>query len=378
MVQLFLFDVNQSPGHTVLAADANFDLGQSRELIAPDSARAMAKNLIGEESTQDKKHPVKFSLMPQVTIDPRELRQFFHRTDQAITALLRPSESIPSFSPIAEDSDRVQVERGAVFPRFLLDPGRAAQPAPSVERLIVVGSPLTIGRIIVVDRAGHFRPVYRPLLVYSWLQAYRVGYELLPRSEFGRWEEASRTWCDELELRLGEFIWPPADAPAAQGDRIAEICWIALALQVAGKLFIRDAWTDLAADVFGKLVRRQCESGAFLLAGLSDNPETHWFHELAILHAAASYAVQTEDRALASAVMRATRFHLNETQPDHATHQPWGLFAFLWNPDTRSLGEGMLQAAAQSPGLNADSPGISDLTLMLLADALYCLRLFGI
>ena len=153
---------------------------------------------------------------------------------------------------------------------------------------------------------------------------------------------------------------------------------IALTLQVAGKLFIRDAWTDLAADVFGKLVRRQQESGAFLLAGLSDNPEAHWFHELVILHAAAGYAAQTEDRALASAVARATQFHLKETQPDHATHQPWGLFAFLWNPDTRLLGEGMLQAAAQSPGLNAESPGVSDLTLMLLADALYCLRLFGI
>jgi hypothetical protein len=111
---------------------------------------------------------------------------------------------------------------------------------------------------------------------------------------------------------------------------------------------------------------------------LSDNPETHAFHELVILHAAASYAVQTEDRALAAAIARATRFHLHETQPDHATHQPWGLFAFLWNPDTRSMGEGMLQAAAQSPGLHAEPSGASDVTLMLLADALYCLRLFGI
>jgi hypothetical protein len=315
--------------------------------------------------------------MPPAIPDRDDLRQFFRKSEQAILPLLQPAGG-HAFTPIAEDADRIQVERGGIFPAFLLEPRRAVEPMPAVERLIAVGSPLTIGRMIVVDRAGHIRPVYRPLLVYSWLQAFRLGYELLPRSEFGRWEEASRTWCDELESRLGEFTWPANHSPASQGDRIAEMCWIALALHVAGKLFIRDAWTDLAADVFGKLVRRQCAGGAFLQAGVSDNPETHWFHELAILHAAASHAVQAEDRALASAIMRATQFHLHETQPDHATHQPWGLFAFLWNPATRSLGEGMLQAAAQAPGLTDDTKGVSELTLMLLADALYCLRLFGI
>jgi hypothetical protein len=154
--------------------------------------------------------------MPPATPASRELSTFFQGIDQAITALLRPSVAAPAFLPAAEDAERVQVERGVVFPDFLLDPARAAAPAPAVERLIAAGSPHTIGRIIVVDRAGHCRPVYRPLLVYSWLQAFRIGYELLPRAEFGRWEEASRTWCDELESRLGEFAWPPGSATAAR------------------------------------------------------------------------------------------------------------------------------------------------------------------
>jgi hypothetical protein len=160
------------------------------------------------------------------------------------------------------------------------------------------------------------------------------------------------------------------------GDLAAEACWTALALQAAGKIFIRDAWTDLAGDVFGKLVRRQHESGAFLSADLSDNPETLWYHELVILHAAASHAVQMEDRALASAVAKATKFHLSQTQPDHATNQPWALFAFIWNPETRTLADALLHNQAMLAGAqDASSP--SPLTLMLLADALYCLKLFG-
>jgi hypothetical protein len=310
-----------------------------------------------------------------------EVRQVFRRYADSITALLRPAvterpelaASDPSSAFAAEDADRLQVERGAVFGRFLLDPASARCVLQGIERLLTVASPTTLSRIQIVDRAGHARPVYRPLLVYAWLRAYQIGYEVLPRGEFGRWDEALRVWCDDLESRLGGYVWPPNDAPAGQGDLIAEVCWIALALQVAGKIFIRDAWTDLAADVFGKLSRRQCDTGAFLTTTPADNPETYWFHELAILHAAATFAVQSEDRALAASVARATQYHLNETQPDHATAQPWGLFAFIWNAPTQSVADGMLHSVATIEETGATRSGIS---LMLLADSLYCLQLF--
>src|SRR6185503_18031786 len=135
-----------------------------------------------------------------------------------------------------------------------------------------------------------------------------------------------------------------AAIPASRGGVAADAAWMALALQVAGKIYIRDAWTDLASDLFGKIARGQQENGPFLLATASDNPETHWYHELVLLHAAASYAVQAEDRTVASAVARAAEFHLNQTQPDHATAQPWGLFPFIWNPSTRTLADQLLHA----------------------------------
>ena len=166
----------------------------------------------------------------------------------------------------------------------------------------------------------------------------------------------------------------PGSISASRGAAAADATWMALALQVAGKTYVRDAWTDLASDLFGKIARAQQPTGAFLTAGPGDNPETHWYHELVLLHAAATYAVMTENRPLAAAVARNCEYHLNETQPDHATNQPWGLFAFFWNPTTRSLADGMIHSAAALGGATTNTP--SPLTSILLADALYCLRLF--
>lgn len=274
-----------------------------------------------------------------------------------------------AFEPLAENEAAAQVERGMVFPQVVLNP--AADTSKQIERLIELSKWDQLRRIAVVDQMGHHRPVYRGLLVYCWLAAFRIVHETLPRSQFGRWEEALRAWCDLLESELAGIHVPPDGMIARQGTGTTELAWNGLALHIAGKIFIRDAWTDLAADAFGRLMRGQRENGAFLLADPSDNPETHGYHELVILHAAASYAVQAEDRTLAAAVARNTEYHQNQTQPDHATTQPWGLFAFIWNPSTRPLADQLLHSAhVQHPG------GIDGVSLMLLADALYCLRLF--
>jgi hypothetical protein len=275
-----------------------------------------------------------------------------------------------AFAPEAESATAVQVERGVVFAQAMIDP-RTPDLGSRVNRLIELSTSDRLTSMAVVDRSGHHRPVYRGLLVYSWLQAFGLVYETLPQSEFGRWEEGLRPWCDLLESELGEIEWPAGPMPAGRGSSATESAWTALALQVAGKIFVRDAWTDLASDTFGKLTRSQSPEGPFLLAGASDNPETHWYHELVLLHAAASYSVQAEDRTVAAAVARNAEFHLNQTQPDHATNQPWACFAFIWSAATRPLADQILHAATVQ---NPDGGG--GLSLMLLADALYCLELF--
>jgi hypothetical protein len=263
----------------------------------------------------------------------------------------------------------VRVERGIVYPQVVIDP-KHADLSPA-ERIIELAGSDRLSSIAVVDRADHHRPVYTGLLVYSFVQTYRIAYEMLSASAFGRWEEGLRPWCDMLESELTNVDWPETGMPGSRGANASEAVWMALALFVAGKVFVRDAWTDLASDTFGRLLRGQPNRSTFLIASPSDNPETLWYHELTILHAAASYAVQSEDRTLAAAVARNTLYHLNETQPDHATAQPWGLFAFLWNPKTRMLADQLLHSVSVQHPDQRD--GVS---LMLLADALYCLRLF--
>ena len=279
------------------------------------------------------------------------------------------------FVASAESATEVQVERGIVLAHAVgnLPPAAAAERDSSlVGRLIELAPSQHIGQIAFVDRAGHHRPLYRPLTLYAWLSAYRVRFETLAPQEFGRWDEALRLWCDLLEGELEAIAINPDGNPAARGASVAESAWTALALHVAGKVFVRDAWTDLASDLFGRLSRGQRESGAFLAATASDNPEPLWYHELAILHATASFAVQAEDRGVARAVARSAAYLFEEVQPDHATEQPWAIFPFVWAGATRPMADQLLHAAALRRG-GSPPDGVS---LILLADALYCLRLF--
>ena len=300
-------------------------------------------------------------------IDAAALQRDFRRYEQIIYPLI---SSISPFVAQAEDAMTVQVERGIILPSLLARQWGGDAVAP-IQRLIDLSRFAGMKEITVVDRGGHHRAIYRPLLIYAWLQAYRLAYETMPPEVFGQWEEGLRPWCDLLENRLGEIDWPAEGFAAPDGATAAEAAWIALALHVAGKVFVRDAWTDLAGDVFGKVARGQTSSGAFLRATPADSIETQGYDELVLLHAAASYAVQAADRSLSLVVAKNAEFHLHQLQPDHATMQPWAVFAFIWQPTARPLADQMLHAASVQ-----QSAGSSEISSILLADALYCLRLF--
>ena len=301
---------------------------------------------------------------------PSDVQTVFRRYAQ-LTAATMPRADTRAFEPRAESDTAVQVERSLVYADALEGPPDARAAADRVEPLIRAAAGGVPAELAVVDASGHHRPVYRPLMVYGWLQAFRLWFEVLPRSDFVRWDEALRAWCDLLEAELAAARLSDAGTPASRGDVVTEATWAALALFSAGRLFVRDAWSDLASDTFGRLTRGQTAEGTFLIPGPSENPETWWYHELVLLHAAASYAVQAEDRTVAAAVARATEHHLRETQPDHATAQPWALFAFVWDERARPLADQVLHAVSVNSPAGGD--GVS---LILLADALYCLRLF--
>lgn len=287
-------------------------------------------------------------------------------------SLLRDVLAMPSsFDDDLESNSAIRVERGLMLVDALHS-GWSPTLGDRVDRLLRAPTDSDLAAIRIIDRAGHRRPAYVGLLVYCWALAYRKMNERLPPADRARWEESLRAWCDLLERQLASTPLPDGDIAADLGGVATAAAWRALALSVAGKLLHRDAWCDLADDTFGRIARSQQPTGELLRASARDNPETHWFDELVILHALASYAVHTKDESAAAAVHRATAFHIRETQPDHATNEPWALLAFIWNPDTRSFADQILHTAST---LHAQSP--SGVASMLLADALYCLELLG-
>jgi hypothetical protein len=242
----------------------------------------------------------------------------------------------PEFQPLSESPGVIQVERGGVLPMALSE-------CPDVGQILHVAEPLMRAdatNLRIVDAAGHERSHYAGLLLYAWRTAFARISPRLSADERARWEQAMSTW-------------------AAQPNDSAD---------VGGR-----AWWSLAGrrrEAIERLIEAQQPSGAFLRTDRSRNPETTWFEELVILHAVGAYAVREhESEAAERAMLRATGYHLNETQPDHATNEPWGLLPFILNPATRSVADQMLHTVRV-----LHPKGVTGVTAILMADVLDCLR----
>jgi hypothetical protein len=201
------------------------------------------------------------------------------------------------------------------------------------------------------------------LLVYCWAQAVR---QQVP--QLADWKDPLGAWCRQMEAEVNRFTWPISGVPASRGASATAMAWAALAIHAASVPLAERRWAEMASGCFGRLAAGQQSSGALLRALSSDNPETLWYHELVLLHAMASYAAQSSDTLTTAAVMQAADFHLAETQPDHATAQPWALLAFIWRRESRPLADQVLHAQQTH---QPDRP--AGVTSMLLADCLYCL-----
>lgn len=272
----------------------------------------------------------------------------------------------PSSPPVLETPQHraILVDRGMVFVRCI-----RGQEGIDLSGLIDAPSPA--GTVAVLDSAGHTRPAYLGLLVYCLARAFGLSRASSPEVN-DPVRKSVRAWCEVVEAEALEFDWPVGGLRAARGAEASKAAWCALALYASGTVLGQRRWIETGANVLGQFAAGQRGSGAFLVAAAGDNPETLWYHELVLLHAAASYAAQANDPLVTAAVMQAADFHVRETQPDHATTQPWGLLAFVWRREARNLADGMLHALKlrQPNGLDAVSS-------MLLADCLYCLRLLA-
>lgn len=289
------------------------------------------------------------------------LQNLLERSTSAIAAPLRDFGDQPPA--------RLAVERGIAWP--LLEESPSFAGALAATEVLFVDA-MDVADVDVVDRAGHARPAYRGLLWYAAFQAIRASDRVVVGATADIIVRQIATLKDDVEAAIrqqGERAWP-----ASQGSRAAQVAWDIVAVWTAGEL-LHDGVTRWAQAAMKVLIERQQPTGAYLLGEAGDNPETFWFHELQIAHAIATLGLQSRDATMRASAARAAMWHMNETQPDHATSQPWGLTAFLLDSATHVMVDGLLHSAmAQEAAMERSTGGLSGVSLILIADALYSWR----
>ncbi|MEM8781514.1 MAG: hypothetical protein AAGE65_01545 [Planctomycetota bacterium] len=101
-------------------------------------------------------------------------------------------------------------------------------------------------------------------------------------------------------------------------------------------------------------------------------PDEWTFAEMGALHGLFNAAIAIGHDAGLAKAHAAARYHLQHTQPDYTTYQPWALAAFLYFPDTVGFAEQQLHDVETH--LHVEGPPGALVPGLLLADAVATLR----
>jgi hypothetical protein len=235
--------------------------------------------------------------------------------------------------------------------------------AEGMRRLAAMGKR---GPVMLRDPAGHAREVYHPLVLHLHLAAFLKHYEALPAPLWGACEE-SLPGAVEPARAVEDFAdkAPPEDEP----ELTPLMLWNALGLLEAGHLASRDVDVEVADSAVHAIVSRPGPEGSLHPRRGEDSLDAWTYRELTGLHALANLAIARRSQPWARRVHEIARYHLDNTQPDNTTTEPWALAAFLWSPDTRSFAEQQLH--------DAQTQGVGVVGALLLADAAHTLAAFG-
>ncbi|MEM9252598.1 MAG: hypothetical protein AAGB29_09650 [Planctomycetota bacterium] len=97
-----------------------------------------------------------------------------------------------------------------------------------------------------------------------------------------------------------------------------------------------------------------------------------WYRELVAIHALGALALSSQpDRRLLTRLQRAVMYHLENTQPDHTTAQPWGVAAFAFFPEAIPFADQQLHDAQAN--WTTAGPASALLPGLILADAAHTL-----
>ncbi len=220
----------------------------------------------------------------------------------------------------------------------------------------------------VADEGGAVRPVYYPLAVHLNLAAFAQRYESMSVQHWGVCEELIPRLIAPLR-RSEEF----SDAQAVAPPELTDLAlWDALCILEQSRLLARDVDAEWIDALVQAVANRPGPGGSLHPMNERESLDAWTYRELCALHAMANLALARRNSLWSRRVEEAATYHMEHTQPDHVTTQPWAVFAFLWSPRTRSFGEQQLHdAAAHAGGV------IGRFSAALLADAAAALRSFG-
>jgi len=218
----------------------------------------------------------------------------------------------------------------------------------------------------LVDGAGHRREIYRPLVAHLLLSAWA-----LHRDEAGG-AERYRPAVDALLLPIAAEHEADAALPWGGGDgdhagRIAGALWRAL-VTLQHALLLGEVDPGLSAlGVIRRIADTPGPGGALHAQTPDDTPDAWVYRELTGLHALYLAALVTRDAGWAVRYRQVAAYHVEHTQPDYTTYQPWALAAFAEDATTAGFAEQQLHDVQTH--LAVEGPGGALLPGLLLADA---------
>lgn len=218
----------------------------------------------------------------------------------------------------------------------------------------------------LTDPAGHRRPIYLPLAFHLLLCAWqRHVQEPLPA---GAREAAACMKASLFQANADGSVDGDQgdDEPDTPGIDVQ--LWECLCLYEFSLMTADEPLWKLVVTRLGELLAKPGSDGSLHIHDPADSLDAWTYRELVGLHALFHLANLLEDDVLKKRCSEIAQYHLDNTQPDNTTNQPWGIAAFLAGATTASMGiQQMHDATAQ--GSSSQSQNVGLVAAMLFADA---------
>jgi hypothetical protein len=164
-----------------------------------------------------------------------------------------------------------------------------------------------------------------------------------------------------LPLLLQPGFYRRAARPRGDFTPAGEL-WRAWLLLLAGEAAASEV-------VWRQILTRQHAAGPFHAVTSESSLDAFIYEEFAALHALANLVTVTRDARLLLALRRIARYHVENTQLDNVSHQPWALAAFAIFPKTLSMAE-QIEHDCRVFWDSKRAGGVSAIAFLLLQDAI--------